>query len=254
MSDTLLRHTEEGGIHGLTMVAGPNPLHVPLMVALCDRVEQLRENGAPPILLSSSHPTLFSPGWDVKRLASADRSQVAEVLGAFDALILALFSYPGPTAVAVGGHAVAGGCLVALACDLRVMASGRPRLGLAELNLGIPVPAGAMWMMQARLSGPAVDGLVLRSEGCAADRARELGLVQRAVASERLISTAERELRKLGAKSRSAYAASKAFLYERTWTRMRAAGHDQTAVFLDCWFEDETQQRIADVARGLTHP
>jgi enoyl-CoA hydratase len=253
MTETLLRHTEEGGIHSLTMVAGPNPLHVPLMAALCDRVDQLRESGAPPILLSSSHPTLFSPGWDVKRLASADRSQVAEVLEGFDALILSLFSYPGATAAAIGGHAVAGGCLLALACDLRVMASGRPRLGLAELNLGIPVPAGAMWMMQARLSGPAVDSLVLHGEGCAADRARELGLVQRVVASERLNSTAEGELRKIGAKSRTAYAASKAFLYEQIWNRMRCAAHEEAEVFLGCWFEDETQQRIADVARSLTH-
>jgi enoyl-CoA hydratase len=253
MSETLLRHTETAGVHRLTMDAGPNPLHLSLLAALNQRLDELRNTGAPAVLISSTHPTLFSPGWDIKRLASAARSQVAEVLAAFDALILGLFSYPGPTAAAVGGHAVAGGCLLALACDLRVMATGRPRLGLAELNLGVPVPAGALWMLRARLGPPAVDELVLRGEGCSAERARELGLVQRVVASDNLDSVAERELRKLAAKSSSAYAASKELLYGQTWSRMRAAAEDETRLFLDCWFEDATQKRIADVARSLTH-
>jgi enoyl-CoA hydratase len=253
MSEAMLRLSEERGIHWLTMNSGPNLLDEGLMAALRDCLGKLREGGAPPILIASSHHNLFCPGWDLKRLTTADRPAVATVLGMFNDLILDLFSYPGPTAVAIGGHAVAGGCLLALACDLRIMATGRPRLGLAELNLGVPVPAGALLMLRARLGAATVEEVVLRGDGCAAERARELGLVYRAVTSDEVNGTTDRELRKLASKSSRAYAATKSFLYSGVWERIQAANGDGAAVFLDCWFDDETQRRIADVARSLSH-
>jgi enoyl-CoA hydratase/carnithine racemase len=251
MSESMLSHVEQRGVHSLTMDAGPNPLDQALMGAIRERLRMLSDSGAPPVLLSSSHPSLFCPGWDLKRLAAATRDEVGTVLEAFNGLILELFSYPAPTAAVVGGHAVAGGCLLAMACDLRIMASGRPRLGLAELNLGVPVPAGSLWMLQARLAGSAVEDLVLRGEGCAAERARDLGLVHRVALADEVAAVADRELRSLASKSSAAYAATKRLLYGQTWERMRAVAQAETEVFLDCWFDEDTQERIATVARGL---
>jgi enoyl-CoA hydratase len=251
MVDVSLRHVEERGVHTLTLDRGANALDREFMEEIHQKIRLLRESGAPPMVLASSHPTLFCPGWDLKRLAAADRSEVAETLASFDALILELFSYPGATAAAVAGHAVAAGCQLAIACDTRVMAGGRPRLGFAELNLGVPVPAGPLLMLRAKLNPAAVEEVVLRGDGCSADRARELGLVQRVVPFADVGATADREVRKLASKSRCAYGTTKEFLYSECWSQMRQAASDDAASFLDCWFEAETSQRIADVAKGL---
>jgi enoyl-CoA hydratase len=232
------------------MADGANALDLPLMTALHDRLRALRADGGAPLLLASSHPTLFCPGWDLKLLADADRDQVAEVLASFNALILELFAYPGPTAAAITGHAVAGGCLLAMACDLRVMAVGRPRLGFAELNLGVPIPAASLRMLQAKLGAQALDQAVLAGDGCSAERARELAMVQHAAAAEKVVVTADRELRKLGAKPGGAYGATKGFLYRDIWRAMAPDPADDD-VFLDCWFNAAAQQRIAEVARSL---
>jgi enoyl-CoA hydratase len=251
MAESLLRHTHERGAHLLVMDHGANALDMELLDALLERMAGLKDDGGPPLVLASSHPTVFSPGWDLKRLAVADRHEVAAVLSRFNAAVLALFSYPGPTAAAIAGHAVAGGCQLALACDLRIMATGRPRLGLAELNLGVPVPTGSLRMLRARVGPAVVEDLVLRGEGYDARRARELSLVQRVVSPTEVIGTAQRELGQLASKSRSAFAATKAALYSDTWSKMHETRSEDEKTFLECWFEPETRERISEVVRGL---
>jgi enoyl-CoA hydratase len=251
MADSVLRHTHERSAHLLVMDHGANALDLELLDALVETMASLKDDGGPPLVLASSHPTVFSPGWDLKRLAVADRHQVAAVLSRFNAAVLALFSYPGPTAAAIAGHAVAGGCQLALACDLRIMATGRPRLGLAELNLGVPVPTGSLGMLRARVGPAVVEDLVLRGEGYDARRARELSLVQRVVSPTEVIGTAQRELGQLASKPRSAFAATKAALYSDTWSKMQQTRSEDEKTFLECWFEPETRERISEVVRGL---
>jgi enoyl-CoA hydratase/carnithine racemase len=251
MADSVLKHEESRGIHRLTMDHGPNALDPPLMAAIRERLDQLANNGAPAVVLASTHPTLFCPGWDLKLLADADRQAVGEFLQDFNSLIVELFSYPGPTAAAIGGHSVAGGCLLSLSCDLRVMATGQARQGLSELNLGLPVPGNSMRMLRARLSSPALDNLVFRGEGCTATRARELGIVHRTAATADTLAVTELELGTLAGRPRRAFVESKRFLFGEAWEAMRRGSPEQDAAFLDCWFEEETRKRIAGVASRL---
>jgi enoyl-CoA hydratase/carnithine racemase len=253
MPDDVLVHEENRGIHRLVMDHGPNALDRALMSALRNSINQLADHGAPCVVLASSHSTLFCPGWNLKLLADADRDEVGEFLRTFNALILDLFSYPGPTAAAIGGHAVAGGCLLSLCCDLRVMATGQARQGLSELNLGVPVPGGCLRMLRARLSSPALDHLVFRGEGCTATRARELGIVHRTAAASDTMAVTELELGKLAGRPRRAFVESKRFLFGEVWEVMRRGMADQDAAFLDCWFEKETKERVAGVASRLSH-
>jgi len=202
MADDLLIHEEIRGIHRLVMDHGPNALDQELMSALRASLGQLVEGGAPAVMIASSHPSLFCPGWNLKLLADAERDEVGDFLRAFNTLILELFSYPGPTAAAIGGHSVAAGCLLSLCCDLRVMATGQARQGLSELNLGVPVPGTSLRMLRARLSSPALDDLVFRGEGCTATRARELGVVHRTAAVADTLAVTEIEQDARGVASR----------------------------------------------------
>lgn len=253
MTENGVRHDESRGIHRLTMDHGPNALNPALMGALRDHLGRLADEGAPAVLLTSSHPTLFCPGWNLKLLADADREAVSAFLNDFNSLIVELFSYPGPTAAAIGGHAVAAGCLLSLCCDLRIMATGQARLGLSELNLGVPVPAGSLQMLRARLSSPALDDLVFRGEGCTAQRALELGIVHRTADAADILAMTELELGRLASRPRRAFVESKRFLFADVWERMRKGSLEEDAAFLDCWFEKETRERIAGVASRLRH-
>jgi Delta3-Delta2-enoyl-CoA isomerase len=250
MSQELLEVTTSKGITRLTMQRGANAINEPLMEALRAAIGELREGGAPPLLLASAHPTIFSPGWDLKRLYGAEREEVRAFLGLFEDLILGLFSYPGPTAAAVGGHAIAGGCLLAMACDLRIMAAGRARIGLSEINLGVPVPAGCVRMLSARLGAAAAE-LILQGDGVRVQRAVQLGVVQGVAVDRPVDEEAESELYSLQLKSAHAYAEAKRMLYAESWEAARRDAAAGAATFLDCWLEEDTQDRIAGVVRRL---
>ena len=244
MADETLLREDVNGIHHLVMNDGPNALNSTLMDALSTALSELRDSGAPPVLLRSSHKDLFSPGWDLKRLAGAERDEVAAVLVRFNQLIFDLFSYPSPTGAAIQGHAVAGGCLLALCCDLRIMAAGRPRIGLSELNLGVPVPASSLVMLRERLAANVVEELVMGGDGCNAERARDQGVVHRIAEPSLVVAKTERELAKLAAKPAQAFAATKRFLHGESWQKMSEPSTADDKVFLDCWFSSETQKRI----------
>ena len=251
MADETLLREDLNGIHHLVMNDGPNALNSTLMDALSSALSELREGGAPPVLLRSSHKVLFCPGWDLKHLVSAHRDEVATALTRFNRLIFDLFSYPGPTGVAIQGHAVAGGCLLALCCDLRIMAAGRPRIGLSELNLGVPVPASSLVMLRERLAANVVEELVVGGDGCNAERARDQGVVHRIAEPDLVVAKTERELARLAAKPAQAFAATKRFMLGESWCRMSEPSTADNEVFLDCWFSSETQERITGVVERL---
>jgi enoyl-CoA hydratase len=251
MSDTTVHLTEQRGWYTVTLDRGANALDEDLVERLRDALEWLRNQDAPPFVLASAHRSLFCPGWDLKQLAGADRPRIGAFLEAFERLILDLFSYPAPTVAAIGGHAVAGGCLLAIACDQRAMVVGRPRIGLSEHNLGVPVPYGCVQMLQARLGRRGFDELVFRGDGCTAERAVELGLVQRVCGPDELPTVAQRLLQAAGGAVPSAWASTKKFAFGRVWEAMTSgdpAAHD---AFLDAWFDPAAHQRIEAMAARL---
>ncbi len=251
MAGELVRVEEERGACRVVMDAGANALDLPLMDALRAALARLKGEGGAPFVLASAHPTVFCPGWDLKLLATAGRPLVREFLGRFNQLVLELFSYPGGTVAAIAGHAIAGGCLLAMACDLRLMAAGPARLGQSEVNLGVPVPHECVRMLEARLAPGVVDQLVLGGDGYSAERAREMGLVHEVAAPGRLDAVVERSLRTLLTRPVQAYREAKRFLHERAWLEMEQPREGCAGSFLDSWFSAETQGRIQALAGSL---
>ena len=97
---------------------GKNALSTAVMEALRARLE---EAGGEPLLLTGAGD-VFSAGLDLKEVAAiAGVEDARRLIGALERLVEALFLYPGPTVALVNGHAIAGGCVLALCCDRRVL-------------------------------------------------------------------------------------------------------------------------------------
>jgi len=250
MGEQAVRLTEEQGAVHLVLDRGANVMDEEMLLALREAVAQAKNEGVPPLLLSSGNPRIFCPGWDLKRLRGAGRDDVARFLRLFEAAVLELFSYPGPTVVAIGGHAIAGGCLLAIAGDRRVVSRGA-RMGLSEINLGVPVPAGCVRMLRSRLAPHAAEELVLQGDGCTPQRALDLGIVQRIVEANELMGVVTRDLATLQSKSACAYAEAKRLLHGAAWDEARRAAAAGEETFLRCWLNPDTQARIARLVERL---
>ncbi|MFH1177023.1 MAG: enoyl-CoA hydratase/isomerase family protein [Acidobacteriota bacterium] len=231
---------------------GANALDEELVGALEEHLERLAAAGAPALVLASSHPKVFCPGLDLKKLNGQARAPLRAAMVRYNALLRRLATYPGPTVAALTGHAVAGGCLLALACDRRVMARAQARIGLSEINLGIPVPAGAVRMLLALFPTRAVEQLVLEGDGFGGERALELGLVERLADPASVVDDACHLANHLASRPPTAFSSAKRFLRHGLEAAMRERDEAELECFLDHWFDEATQDRMAALVATMS--
>jgi enoyl-CoA hydratase/carnithine racemase len=103
------------------------------------------------IVLHSNNDKFFSIGLDLPFLIELHRSELQTFMDDFNKLCVKLYTIPVPTVAAITGHAIAGGCIIALCCDHRFIADGRKLMGLNEVRLGLPVPYPADVMLRHEL-------------------------------------------------------------------------------------------------------
>jgi enoyl-CoA hydratase/carnithine racemase len=186
----LIRTTDHGAVRELQLNRPPaNALSPDLITALRHAVESATQEGARALVISGA-PGRFSAGLDIPLLLTLDRPAVAAMWRDFYALLGALALSPIPIAAAITGHATAGGTVLPLFCDYRVAAQGEWKLGLNEVQVGLPLPpvifAGLRRLVGAHQAERlAVGGLLI-----APDEAVRIGLVDELVSLDQVLSRA----------------------------------------------------------------
>ncbi len=143
---------------------------------------RLDEAGGEPVLFSGVGDA-FSAGLNLKEIASLDPGGMTRFVELVEELMARIYDHPGPTVACVNGHAIAGGCVIALCADVRI-ASDDPkiRIGLNEVALGLELPPKIMKLARHRLARHQVERVLLEAGLHEPRRAAELGLVDEVVA------------------------------------------------------------------------
>jgi enoyl-CoA hydratase len=163
---------QHSGVSVLRLQHGKvNALDLELLHAITAALGEVDERAAVVITGTGS---AFCAGVDLRRAVAGGPPYLQEFLPALTAAFLAVFDHPGPVLAAINGHAIAGGCVLAAACDVRVMSQGT--IGLAELSVGVPFPVAALEIMR-HAAGPAASRLVLAAELLGPAQAQAVGLI-----------------------------------------------------------------------------
>lgn len=218
---------------------GKNSLSTELMERMLSSV---REAGDAPLLLTGEGDA-FSAGLNLKEVASLDVAGLTRFLGVLEDLVTALYEHPGPTVAWVNGHAIAGGCVMTLCCDVRVMTAREgARIGLNEVALGLRFPPRTYKMCANRVPGPSLGRVLLEAGLYSASEAVSLGLID--VIGEKEDAVAR--LEKLASHPRDAYAAAK-----RTLRGTLAVPEEEQRRFLSevvpTWAAPELKARLRAV-------
>jgi enoyl-CoA hydratase len=213
-------------------------LDLELVRALTAVMRDLDGNGAVVITGAGS---AFSAGVDLNQIVAGGKPYIREFLPALADAFLAVFNHPGPVLAAINGHAIAGGCVIAAACDVRMMSLGK--IGLAELSVGVPFPVSAMEILRHAI-GPAASQLVLTAALLDASQARSIGLVHEVTEPDVLLDSAVDRARQLAQFPAEVFAFSKRQLQQPARDRIAARSGDDEAV-LAMWSSDRTREAIA---------
>lgn len=192
-----------------------------------------------PVVLTGAGK-VFSAGVDLRAILDGGAEYTDRFLSSLSAAFLAIFDYPGPVVAAVNGHAIAGGCLIAMAADMRLMSGGT--IGLSELAVGVPFPVTALEICRYAM-GTSVTRGALQADTVDRDSALARGWIDEIVAPEDLIPSAIALASALGRHSPSAYALTKEQLHRPARAAIDA-GADMDAKVRASWLSDETRTRI----------
>lgn len=215
-----------------------NALDLEVVGALAATVRELAEG---PVVLTG-RGGVFSAGVDLRRLVDGGAEYVARFLPALDEALLAVFEAPGPVVAAVNGHAIAGGCILAAACDLRLMSSGT--IGVPELLVGLPFPVAALEIMR-HAAGGRVDELALTGRSLDPAAALAIGLVHQIVPPESLLDEAVRQARALAQIPSLTYRLTKEQLRGEARQRIKAARREHEQRVLATWQRDDARAAVA---------
>jgi Delta3-Delta2-enoyl-CoA isomerase len=202
------------------------------------------------VLLSSAHARLFCPGLDLVALSSLDRPELHAFLRRFLSTVRSLYGLPKPMVAAVSGHAVAGGCILALTADWRVL-SRDAAIGMNEVKIGLPLPWPIATLVRASVSPSATAKVALLGRNFSNDEALAAGLADELAEPGSVDEASLTRLMEFTSKDPRAMAKTKAYLRSETLAEMRAREEEAVPDFLDSWFSASTQERLRGILSSL---
>jgi enoyl-CoA hydratase len=185
----------------------------------------------------------FSAGVDLYAVLNGGGEYTGRFLPALDTFFRTLLTFPKPLVGAINGHAIAGGCIVAAACDYRVMASGHGRIGVPELIVGVPFPALPFEIMAARLAPQVLRDLVFSGRVVEPDEAAALSLVDEVVEPDALLNRALSHAERLSRIPAATFALTKRALAERVLHGVERASASNAEI-MAAWRSPEVHAAI----------
>jgi enoyl-CoA hydratase/carnithine racemase len=158
-----------------------------LLSALVETLDAVDRSEAAAVVLTATG-NVFSAGVDLQQVLDGGADYLERLIPALIAAFGRLFSFPKPVVAAVNGAAVAGGCILASACDRRIVADGA-RIGASELLVGVPFPVSALEILRSAC-GDHVDDVVFTGQLYQSEQALAVGLAHEIVAPDELFDRA----------------------------------------------------------------
>lgn len=188
--------------------------------------------------------SFFSFGFDIPEFLSYSREAFTGYLKKFTGLYRYLFTFPKPVIAALNGHTVAGGCMLATACDYRLMVRGKAKIALNELNFGSSVFAGNVAILEYCVGSANAQKILYSGKMYTAEEALGLGLVDRITTEEDLPYEALRVAQDFAAKDADAFRGIKELLRKPVNEAIMRSEEASLQAFVSIWYSENTWKNL----------
>jgi enoyl-CoA hydratase/carnithine racemase len=191
--------------------------------------------------------SFFSFGLDVPEFLGYAKDSFIKFLTKFTGLYGYIFQFPKPVVAALNGHTIAGGCMLALACDYRLMVSEKARISLNEITFGSTVFAGSVQMLKYCLGEKKAESVLYRGAMYSVAEATGLGLIDEAASKDNLREAAQKVALGLADKDSRAFQSIKMLLRSKVVEEIKRIEKDSILDFADIWYSESTWEKLKSI-------
>jgi len=222
-----------------------NSLNLELLQSLCQTFDELEKNKCRGMILTSEMPTVFSAGLDILEMYKPQQERLRQFWTALQDTWLRLYGASFPTAAAINGHSPAGGCLLALSCEYRVLVGPKNTIGLNETKLGIIAPRWFMDSMRNVIGERQAELALTTGRMFSAEEALRAGLVDELAADKAdAITKAQAFISQFAQIPPMARAMTKAGFRQDTLNWLKKNQELDLKIFLDFCNQPKVQQGL----------
>jgi len=248
MTNANIRIERERGVAIVYLSRGvTNALNLDLVSQLSQIIEEVKlDTAICGLVLASTNEKFFSIGFDIPQLFGLPPDDFATFYRAFNRMCLDLYTVSKPTAAAITGHATAGGCILALCCDYRIIAQGRKLIGLNEIKLGVPVPYVADCILRQLVGQRNARDMLDTGEFYSPEMAQHLGLVDEILPLSDVIPAAVEKIRGLGSVPGTAFGEIKRYRTDPVIRQVEPRLEETDQAFISCWYGQAARERLKE--------
>jgi enoyl-CoA hydratase/carnithine racemase len=248
-----IRVEHDDRVQIVTMARGKaNALNEEMVEELLDSVhEAATHDNVRAIVLTSASDKMFSAGFDVSEVFESTDKKMSVFFEKFLGLFERLRTLPKPVVAAITGHAYAGGAILALACDFRLMTDGDSRFALNEVDLGLSLPSRTIAEIVDTIGPVAARLLLIAGDTFTVAQALHYGIVEDSVVVGKLRARAVARARALSEKPPMAFIAHKRAIVAAGRTLDPTARGAAVAEFMHFWSGKESKERRSALIASL---
>jgi Delta3-Delta2-enoyl-CoA isomerase len=230
-----------------------NAINKSLIGELRETFIKLAESETVKGVILTGQGTIFSAGLDIVELYDYTEAEMDHFWGCFGRLICDMLEFPKPLIAAINGHAPAGGCVLALSCDHRVMAYGNGRTGLNEVAIGVVLPTPVLELARFTVGNRKAAHMIYDAALMNAEESKEYGLVDEACTDDELMLFAETKLRKWMDMPAEPWQNAKKCINQPLATRLRGLSTEEAfGNTISAWWDTENRVAVGKLVAKLT--
>jgi 3,2-trans-enoyl-CoA isomerase len=237
--------TTSNGLATLSLDRGrSNPINHQMVKELVACIKQLNDDDNVGGLIITGKSGFFSSGIDLIEAYDYDEEQIKQFWIDFLALPGTLSAFKKPLIAAINGHSPAGGCVIALCCDYRVMVEGQFIIGLNEIPVGIIVPDGIFKLYSACIGERKAYQYILEGKLLNPTEAHASGLIDEICTAENLQYLSEKKARALMQFNPITWSTSKMNLRTGLINQLKQDQSETLSIMLKQWWAPETRKGL----------
>lgn len=228
-----------------------NSLNREMVTELTDMLHNIEADPNIGGVIITGKDHFFSAGLDLIELYDYNEEEAKSFWNLFLNFVSKITAFKKPLVAAINGHSPAGGCVIALACDARVMAEGKYIIGLNEVPVGIIVPTSifdlySFWLGKANAAKSLLEGRLFNPE-----EALAIGLIDELVKPESILTAAERKARKYMAYEANTWSQSKLNIRKKLIASTSTNQSADLEIMLKQWWSPSTRAILKTIIDSL---